>query len=148
MSSCSLYEFFLISPGLHFLRSEWERCVFPFRGPSKYAGFLLGKSSETWSLLGLMNWMCPCCSVVPCNMTLNEQGDPVESMHCFNSTLPTHERSQSALLYCCFTFRNTLVLSLNRFFCGKHLLGAAYLDFSTLIEDLLKKAQCILVADL
>lgn len=48
----------------------------------------VGRSAETWSLLCLMSWMHPRCSVVSCRVTLNEQGGPAEEMHWLFSPPP------------------------------------------------------------
>lgn len=102
-------------PDAEFYTLKWDCCVVP--GQVTYKIMLrcsdLLKSGKTNSLLGLLNWMCTCCSVVSCNVNLNEQWDPAESKkHCclFSLALPTHERSQSAVIYIVMLFENSLSL--------------------------------------
>lgn len=121
-------------PDAEFYTLKWDCCVVP--GQVTYKIMLccsdLLKSGKTNSLLGLLNWMCTCCSVVSCNVNLNEQWDPAESKkHCclFSLALPTHERSQSAVIYIVMLFENSLSLSGLFFFNGGFLLraGCVYL---------------------
>lgn len=62
-------------PDAEFYTLKWDRCVVP--GQVTYKIMLccsdLLKSGKTNSLLGLLNWRCTCCSVVSCNVNLNEE---------------------------------------------------------------------------